>query len=108
MNKKVIPFDLTPAVALKNIKRLAADSSNIFILEHAQKRMKKRHITLEQVIDCLRKGRIIEGPYREIGAHNWRVKLEHYVAGQHINVVAELFINNNNEKVLVITAFFGG
>ncbi len=103
--KKILSIDMSANTALKIIKGLAIDSANVFLIDHAKKSMKKRHITLSQIIQCLLKGAITEGPYRDIGSGNWRVRMEHYSSGQCIKVVAELMTNSNNEKIIVITTF---
>lgn len=105
MVRKVIRFEMTPQVATKTIRRLAEKSENIFVIDHAKKRMKIRHITNDQVFDCLKKGNLIEGPYRDIGTGNWRMKLEYTSAGQDIRVVAELFTREDGEKIIIITVF---
>ncbi|RIZ68665.1 MAG: DUF4258 domain-containing protein [Methylococcales bacterium] len=105
MSKKIISFDLSISMASKIIKDLAQDSSNIFLIDHAKNSMKKRHITLIQIIQCLVNGSITEGPYRDIGSGNWRVRMQHFSSGQCIRVVAELMTNDNNEKIIVITTF---
>jgi len=53
MAKNVIPFNLTASAALKRIRELAGNSANVFVVEHAKKRMKERHVTLSQVLECL-------------------------------------------------------
>jgi hypothetical protein len=105
MDKKIVSIDMSISMASKIIKLLSKDSANIFLIDHAKKSMKKRHITLAQIIQCLLNGSITEGPYREIGSGNWRVRMEHYSAGQCIKVVAELMTNDKNEKIIVITTF---
>jgi hypothetical protein len=105
MNKKVVSIDLTKGMAQKIIRELSQDSANVFLIDHAKKSMKKRYITLTQIIQCLSKGNITEGPYQDIGSGNWRVRMEYYTAGQCIKVVAELMTNDNNEKIIVITTF---
>lgn len=103
--KNILSFDMSANKTLKIIKALAIDSANVFLIDHAKKSMKKRHITLHQIIQCLLNGVITEGPYRDIRSGNWRVRMEHYSAGQCIKVVAEIMTNNNNEKIIVITTF---
>lgn len=105
MSKRLLSIDMPIDMVSKTIKNLAANSANIFLIDHAKKSMKKRHITLNQVIQCLLKGKITEGPYRDIGSGNWRVRMEYYSAGQCIKVVAELMTNDKNEKIIVITTF---
>lgn len=105
MADNVIPLELTAQHAQRLIKSLARDSANVYFTEHAKKRMKQRHITNAQVLKCLSKGRITEGPYRDINSGNWRTRLEYHYAGNDIVSVAELFTTTNGEKILIITVF---
>lgn len=105
MNENIIRLDLTAPTALTIIRKLAANSGNVFLIQHAKKSMKKRHITRAQIDQCLLKGQITEGPYRDVGSGNWRVRMEHYVYGQCVRVIAELFTNDLGEKILIITTF---
>jgi hypothetical protein len=105
MPKNIVSFDLTAPAALKAIRRLAQDSSAVFLLAHVKKRMKQRHITIGQILKCLLKGSITEGPYREISTGNWRVRLELKDAGQLVAVVAELYTSDSGEKIIIITTF---
>jgi hypothetical protein len=94
--------DLTAPRALAIINDLAVNSENVFLIDHTKKSMKKRHITRAQIDQCLQKGKITEGPYRDIGSGNWRVKMEHYSSGQCVRVVAELCTNDQGEKIIII------
>lgn len=105
MSIRIVPLNLTAPKALVIIKELAVNSENVFLVDHAKKSMKKRHITRAQIDQCLLKGKITEGPYRDIGSGNWRVKMEHYSSGQCVRVVAELFTNDLGEKIIIITTF---
>lgn len=105
MSEDIIRLDLTGPTALAIIRKLAADSANVFLLDHCKSSMKKRHITRVQINQCLLKGRITEGPYRDIGSGNWRTRMEHFSDGQCIRVIAELFMNDLGEKILIITTF---
>lgn len=105
MNTKIVNFDLTTPCALKLIREISQKSENIFLIDHSKKSMKKRHINLAQIVNCLQKGNITEGPYRDINSGNWRVRMEHYSAGQCVKVVAELFTNNQGDKIIIITTF---
>lgn len=102
MSKNIIHLDLTAPKALAIINDLAVNSENVFLIDHAKKSMKKRHITRAQIDQCLQKGKITEGPYRDIGSGNWRVKMEHYSSGQCVRVVAELSTNDQGEKIIII------
>lgn len=103
----VTQLNLSKQAAEKHIRALASDTKNVFIIPHAKQRQGQRHITRLQIIECLRKGRITEGPYRELKTGNWRMRIEYFTSGQNIITVAELQTNENNEKILVITTFFG-
>jgi hypothetical protein len=105
MSENIIRLDLTAPKALAIIRKLAVDSANVFLLDHCKSSMKKRHITRVQIDQCLIKGRITEGPYRDIGSGNWRAKMEHFSDGQCIKVIAELFTDDLGEKILIITTF---
>lgn len=105
MSGNIIRLDLTAPKALKIIRELAANSENVFLIQHSKKSMKKRHITRAQIDQCLLKGQITEGPYRDVGSGNWRVRMEHYSYGQCVRVIAELFTNDQGEKILIITTF---
>jgi len=105
MSKNIIHLDLTAPRALAIIKELSVNSENVFLVDHAKKSMKKRHITRAQIDQCLLKGKITEGPYRDVGSGNWRVRMEHYSYGQCVRVIAELFTNDQGEKIIIITTF---
>ncbi|SJM94978.1 DUF4258 domain-containing protein [Crenothrix polyspora] len=105
MPKNVVNFDLTAPAALKIIRHLAQESELVFLLTHVKKRMKQRHITIGQILRCLLKGEITEGPYREISTGNWRMRLELKESGQLVTVVAELYTAENGEKIIIITTF---
>ncbi len=49
MAQNVLPLRMTPAVALRIIQEVAADTSRVVILGHAKQEMKKRRITRSQV-----------------------------------------------------------
>jgi hypothetical protein len=73
-------MELTPALAGRLLKRIAADSGRVFFTVHANAQMRKRHITPQQVLTCLRHGRIIEGPARS-PMGNWEFAVEAVTAG---------------------------
>ncbi len=55
-------IDLSSHMALRIIRTAAADSANVILTKHASAQMQKRKITMTQLLQCLRKGLISEGP----------------------------------------------
>lgn len=93
---------ITAETARKLIKQIASDSSRVFIVPHAQKRMDERCITRTQILRCLLHGRIVEGPAQQIRG-NWRFTVETCCAGEGINVVAEIEEDINGNTIIVVT-----
>jgi hypothetical protein len=69
------PERLTRADALRLVRALAADSANVGLTKHCREEsMPDRGITMRQVLDCLRKGVIIEGPMIDVYG-NWKMDI---------------------------------
>lgn len=87
------------------IRKLAEDSVNVYFLPHASSQMDDRGITQTQVLSCLRRGVIVEGPaldsYIQVG---WKVTMELFCAGSVVGVAAKL-VEHKKSRILVITAF---
>lgn len=66
--------------------------------------MRQRMISRTQVIQCLAKGSITEGPARGTKG-NWEMRVEVYSAGQPVTVVAALDNDEIGNQIIVITAF---
>lgn len=98
---EVIPLKITEHRALNTIRAAAADSSRVVLLSHAKQQMRKRRINAKQVISCLQKGVIIEGPALDSKGY-WRCTMQRLAAGEEIKVVVSFM---SNENVLVISAF---
>ncbi len=63
--------------------------------------MLKRKINARQVLDCLLKGVITEGPALDLKGE-WRVRMERVVAGDRVSVAVAIdFVT----KTLVVTVF---
>jgi hypothetical protein len=101
MTENVIPLRLTAPAALKIIREIAADSGRVVTAPHAKKRMKQRRITMQQVLACLQRGNLIEGPAL-MPDGDWRCTLQRLIAGDDVTVVAEF---NSRERLLVVTVF---
>jgi hypothetical protein len=59
--KKVVPPRMTGQAFLREVRELAAQSRNIFIVHHARRRMIQRRFTDEDVQQALLRGQIEEG-----------------------------------------------
>ena len=96
-----VPVDLSDPEALRMVRELAADSDRIVTLEHCRRRMAQRHVTLMQVVLCLQKGTIAEGP--RMNAHgNWQVNLYRHAAGEELTCTVAI---EWARRLLVITVF---
>lgn len=99
-----IPLKLNDANMLRLIREIAADSGNVFITPHAKSRMKERHITRTQVLECLRRGVIAE-PAHENVQGNWKCTLRHIHAGDMVRVAAAIEKDEDGNWIAVITVF---
>ena len=99
----LVQIVLKPADALRIVRRLAQDSNAVFITDHASKRMVKRKVSRVQVIDCLLKGAITEGPALDIKG-SWVFTISRAVCGESINAVVALDMDaDKSEFVIVVT-----
>jgi Domain of unknown function (DUF4258) len=62
--------------------------------------MKKRRISVEQVLTCLEKGMMTEGPSLDVHGY-WRCTMERLVAGDELTVAVAF---NSRESVVVVIA----
>ena len=81
---------MKPSEALRTIRLRAADSQHVVFLRHAQTRMRSRRIDALQVMRCLQRGIVTEGPYRDIKSGQWRCNLEAKAGGGWLRVVVEI------------------
>lgn len=95
------PSKLNDADALKLVRMIAVDSSNIVVIRHAQKRKKQRNITRPQIERCVQKGTITEGPFINLKGH-WQMNLSRFTAGEQITCTIAI---DWATKILVITTF---
>lgn len=106
---KVLPFrnakkrvdSFTVHDARKLVRRLAQDSKNVVIIGHARKRQGERGISRRQIMTCLQKGAITEGPSRN-NHGNWQVNLTRLAAGEEITCVVAI---EDKRLLIVLTAF---
>jgi len=101
MSADIVSLDLKPPNALKMIKRLAANSDNIIVVNHARERQNQRGITRRQLELCLQKGVITEGPFRNQHG-NWQVNMYRNSAGEEVTCTVAI---EWERKLIVITVF---
>lgn len=75
------------------------------LLGHAQARMDERGITWRQVVRCLAKGYITEGPAPDQKG-GWKVTVETVSAGDQLAVVAAVNKDAQGNKAIVVTTFY--
>lgn len=98
----VQPLRLTDAGFLKKLRSIAKDSFRVVLTTHAKQRMKKRRINLRQVIECLRKGRILEPAHLTIQG-DWKATLEHQYAGDVVRVAVAIERQEDGDLAVVVT-----
>ena len=97
------PSKLSAHEALNVIGEIAADSSRIFIVEHAAKRGRQRVITRRQIELCCQKGAVVEGPFVNAKEH-WQANLFRHAAGEEITSVVAI---EWAKGLIVVTVFRG-
>ena len=95
------PFEMNQGNALAIVREIAADTSNIFLLGHAKIRGKQRAINRGQVVACVQKGTLVEGPF--LNAHAcWQMTLYRHAAGEQMNCVIAVELPS---RIIVVTVF---
>lgn len=92
---------MTARLALRMIREAATDSARVYLSGHAEKRMRQRRITRVQVLECLRRGQITEGPVLDIKG-NWTCRVERLVAGDQVKVAVAIERRSNLTVITVI------
>jgi len=96
----ILPFPLTRNQAQAALRALP--SGRVFFTRHAEKRMYERGISTLDVLDCLEKGRIVEGP-GHMPRGSWRMTVSWFRAGRPITVVAELDVDADGRFAVIVT-----
>lgn len=96
----VLPFPLSKKQALDEIR--AMKSVRVFFPKHARMRMAERGISRPDVMGCLEKGNITEGPGLMPGGQ-WRMTMSWFRAGCPLIVVVELDVDEDGSFVVVVT-----
>lgn len=99
---RATPFPLSRPKAAAILREAAQATDRVEFTVHARQQMRRRRITVAQVLHCLMRGRIAEGPAPDVRG-NWTCRVEGVVAGRGLGVAAAIEITAD---VVVITAFW--
>ena len=92
---------MNPRLALRMVRAAARDSARVYFTAHARAQMRQRRITRLQVIECLLRGQITEGPAPDVRG-GWRCRVERFVAGDEVAVAVAI---DQEAGIVVITVF---
>lgn len=96
------PFPLSRARAAAILREAAQSTDRVEFTFHARQQMRRRRITVAQVLHCLMRGHIAEGPAPDVRG-NWSCRVEGMAAGRGLGVAAAIEVTAD---VVVITAFW--
>jgi tRNA(His) 5'-end guanylyltransferase len=96
------PLTLSDPAFLRRLRAIASDSGRVIVTRHAKQRMRERGINLRQIMDCLRRGRIVESAHVTIHG-DWKATLEHQSAGDRVRVAAGIERQEDGDVAVVVT-----
>ena len=85
------------------VQERSVDTENVILTDHARLRMDERAITLEDVIQVLRRGRCREAPSLSNNRQDYRGKMDAMVAGREVVVVAAVSVGQ--PQLVVVTVW---
>ncbi len=97
------PEKLSAHDARQIIQAMAQDSKKVFVVAHARKRSDARGISQRQIMNCLRKGRVTEGPFLNIHG-NWQVNVSRLAAGEKLTCTVAI---EWQRQLVVVTVYPG-
>lgn len=86
----------------RHIRTQAATAANVIFTNHALLRMRQRHISHMAAFEILKKGVIRREPEANFRRGTLECRLEYYVAGRDLALVAA--VDAGNPAVIVVTA----
>jgi hypothetical protein len=92
--------NLSRPEAQRILREAAHDGRVGFEEAHCRRRMVERGVTEEDVLKCLRLGRITEGPALNPRG-NWKMTVHRFAAGEELDVVAVIEVPDDG--VIVVT-----
>jgi Domain of unknown function (DUF4258) len=98
---KTAPFFLSKPKSLALVRELAAVDGNVIFTLHALKRMRLRNVTPFEILQCLRKGVIVEGPALGVKG-NWELALQRLGGNRKVRVAVAI---DMPKRLIVITVY---
>lgn len=95
------PDELRTADAQGMVAGLARDTANIAYTDHAVDQMEERQFTNTHVINTLRRGAIVEGPYIS-PEDDWRMNFRYVTAGMRLTVTVAI---DWPDRLVVVTVY---
>lgn len=86
----------------RHIRTLVSVPANVVFTHHALLRMRKRHISRLAAFEILKKGVVRREPEPNLGRGTMECRLDYYVAGRNLALVAA--VDTDNPAVIVVTA----
>ena len=77
------------------------DMGYMALSAHARQRMMERDVNMAEVINCIRKGHVVEDPYIDIKGR-WRASMQRATDGRRIDVVLAA---EEPPRLVVVTVF---
>lgn len=101
MGDRISFVSMSNAQLQAHIRRIARDSSRVFLTHHAQERMLERGISDIQVFECLRMG-VMQRPAQIDKATMFvKCRMEHFGSARNLAVVVGL--DENDPDLLIVT-----
>lgn len=99
--KNILPFRQSLSVdEAKKYATQLAEEGKVILTHHARERMVERDVSFEQILNCLKKGIICEGPS---GCKDgYKITMERMAAGEQLYVVCVLQFSFD---ALIVTVF---
>lgn len=97
----ILAFKLNDTIYLTKLRSIV-DGGSIAYSNHAKTKMRLRKVSAQQVLYCLRFGKVIDPAHVSITG-SWTAKLGYYTAGDYVQVVAAISTNKQGEYVLIVT-----
>ncbi len=95
------PERLSSHDARRIVQTMAQDTRQVFIVKHAKGRQRSRRISIRQIMTCLQKGSVTEGPYLNIHG-NWQLNMSRVAAGEEVTCVVAI---EWQRRLIVVTVF---
>lgn len=86
----------------RHIRQLSAVAGNVIFTDHALLRMRQRQVSRLAALEILKKGVIRREPEPSLRYGALECRIEYYVAGRNLALVAA--VDDSNPSVVVVTA----